>query len=212
MAFPNYYLCSVYYYTDIFAMASVLAGTAAYLKGRHLAAVLFFIVSVCCRQYMLSFPAAIVFYELFVILRRSANGKQFLESVISNRRWILYFVSVLSIIPWIILWSGPAPASVMASQHYDSEKLINYNFGYLLYSSVVLAVYYVIPEVLFTRKFRYFSDYPANYPRFFLMILIFVGLLVAFFPAKQAFNPYFTWPYLGYVDWLKYLLVPTNQG
>ena len=32
------------------------------------------------------------------------------------------------------------------------------------------------------------------------MILIFVGLLVAFFPAKQAFNPYFTWPYLGYVD------------
>jgi hypothetical protein len=200
LAFPNYYLCSVYYYTDIFAMFTALAGTVAYVKSRHWLAVLFFIASVCCRQYMLAFPAAVVSYELLVILKRSAGFNQFVNNILSDKKWMLYVIAVLSIVPWIILWNGPAPASVMEDQHYDSDKLIQYNFGYVLYSSVVLAVYYVIPEVLFTGKIRYFIDYPRNYPRMFIALVIFVVFLVSFFPAKQAYNPYFTWPYLGYVD------------
>ncbi|MCE7042231.1 hypothetical protein [Dyadobacter sp. CY312] len=200
LAFPNYYLCSVYYYTDIFAMATALAGAVAYVKGRHWLAVVFFVASVCCRQYMLAFPAAVVCYELFVILKRSANVSQFISNMLSDRTWMLYVAAVLSIVPWILLWNGPAPSSVMADQYYDSDKLVKYNFGYVLYSSVVLAVYYVIPEIILTGKFRYFIDYPRNHPRFFAALVMLVILLVSFFPAKQAYNPYFTWPYLGYVD------------
>ena len=34
----------------------------------------------------------------------------------------------------------------------------------------------------------------------FAGFLIVIATIIAFFPAKQAHNPYFTWPYLGYVD------------
>jgi hypothetical protein len=202
LIFPNYYLCSVYYYTDIFAMATALAGTVLYIQQRHVWSVLFFIASVACRQYMLAFPAAVVGYELWTFLKRSQNVKQLISYSLSKRTWMLYVVAVLSILPWIILWKGPAPASVMADQHYDSDKIVHYNFGFVLYSCVVLAMYYVIPEALLTRKWGYFIDYPKKHPRLFVASLLIVIAIVVFFPAKQAYNPYFTWPYLGYVDQL----------
>ena len=202
LVFPNYYLCSVYYYTDIFAMATALAGTVLYIQQRHIWSVLFFIASVACRQYMLAFPAAVVAYELWEFLRKSRNVKQMISQSFNQRTWMLYVVAVLSIVPWIILWKGPAPASVMAEQHYDSDKIVHYNFGFVLYSCTVLAAYYVIPEVLLTRKWGYFLDYPKKYPRLFVSCLLTVIAIVLLFPARQAYNPYFTWPYLGYVDQL----------
>jgi len=48
LAFPNYYLCSVYYYTDIFALFFVLAGIIAYLKRRHLGGLWLFVAAVSC--------------------------------------------------------------------------------------------------------------------------------------------------------------------
>jgi len=202
MVFPNYYLCSVYYYTDIFAMISVLAGIVAYLKRAHLAGLLFFVAAISCRQYMLAFPAAIVAYEFLELLKKSSGLNQFLKNIFTDKTWIFYSLAVLSIIPWVLLWNGPAPAAVMAEQHYDSNKIINYNFGFVIYASVCLAVYYVIPEVLLSGKIRYFIDYPRNYPRLFIALIAIVITLITFFPARQAFNPYFTWPYLGYIDQL----------
>ena len=202
MVFPNYYLCSVYYYTDIFAMISVLAGIVAYLKRAHLAGLLFFVAAISCRQYMLAFPAAIVAYEFLELLKKSSGLNQFLKNIFTDKTWIFYSLAVLSIIPWVLLWNGPAPAAVMAEQHYDSNKIINYNFGFVIYASVCLAVYYVIPEVLLSGKIKYFIDYPRNYPRLFIALIAIVITLITFFPARQAFNPYFTWPYLGYIDQL----------
>ena len=202
MVFPNYYLCSVYYYTDIFAIISVLAGIVAYLKRAHLAGLLFFVAAISCRQYMLAFPAAIVAYEFLELLKKSSGLTQFLKNIFTDKTWIFYSLAVLSIIPWVLLWNGPAPAAVMAEQHYDSNKIINYNFGFVIYASVCLAVYYVIPEVLLSGKIKYFIDYPRNYPRLFIALIAIVITLIIFFPAKQAFNPYFTWPYLGYIDQL----------
>lgn len=202
MVFPNYYLCSVYYYTDIFAMISVLAGIVAYLKRAHLVGLLFFVAAISCRQYMLAFPAAIVAYEFLELLKKSSGLNQFLKNIFTDKTWIYYALAVLSIIPWVLLWHGPAPAAVMAEQHYDSNKIVNYNFGFVIYASVCLAVYYVIPEVLISGKIKYFIDYPRNYPRLFIALVAIVITLITFFPAKQAFNPYFTWPYLGYIDQL----------
>ncbi len=202
LVFPNYYLCSVYYYTDIFAMLTALAGSVAYIKGKHLWGLLFFVASVSCRQYMLAFPAAVAFYEMLLIWKRSNNMGLLIKNVFADRTWMWYALAVVSIVPWVLLWNGPAPATVMADQYYDSDKLVNYNFGYVLYACVVLAAYYVIPEVILTGKLRYFIEYPRKYPIYFAGICAFVVLLVSFFPAKQAYNPYFTWPYLGYVDQL----------
>jgi len=200
LAFPNYYLCSIFYYTDIFAMISVLAGIVAYIKRIHWLAALFFVVGISCRQYMLAFPAAIVLFEMWSIFKKEPNFARFIQNIFANKIWILYAVAVLSIVPWVLLWHGPAPAAVMADQHYDSDKLIKYNFGYVIYSSVCIAVYYVIPEILLTRNLRYFAEFPRKHPVLFISQLILVILLISFFPAKQAYNPYFTWPFLGYID------------
>ncbi len=202
MAFPNYYLCSVYYYTDIFAMIGVLAGVVAYIRKAHWWGMIFFIGAVASRQYMLAFPAAIVAYEFLELLKKDVSIRQFFTGLITDRTWLPYALAVLSIVPWVLLWKGPAPAAVMTKQYYDSDKLIQYNFGYVIYSSACLAVYYIIPEVLITRNLRYFIDYPKNHPRLFIGYLILIAALITLFPAKQAYNPYFTWPYLGYVDQL----------
>jgi hypothetical protein len=202
MLFPNYYLCSVYYYTDIFAMFFTLAGIVAYLKKAHWAGLLCFAAAICCRQYMLAFPAAVIAFEAVEILRNSANLKSFVSKLFSSPTWMYYFAAVLSIVPWVMLWHGPAPAPVMAEQHYDSDKLVQYNFGYLIYSSVVVAVYYVIPEMLFTGNLRYLIDFPRKNRVLFAILFLFVTLLIVFFPARQAYNPYFTWPFLGYIDQL----------
>lgn len=126
----------------------------------------------------------------------------FFSNLLRDKTWVFYALAVISIVPWVLLWKGPAPAAVMADQYYDSDKLINYNFGYVIYSSACLAVYYVLPEVLITGKFRYFLSYPKKHPVYFLVFIVSVIVLITLFPAKQAYNPYFTWPYLGYVDQL----------
>lgn len=200
--FPNYYLVSAYYYTDIFAMATALAGTALYMKGKHLQATVFFIASVACRQYMLAFPAAVAGYELWILLKNSQDIQSLIKSVFTRRNWMWYIIALLSIVPWVILWNGPAPASVMADQHYNSDKIIHYNFGFVLYSCAVVAAYYVIPEVLLTRKWNYFMEYPRKHPLFFVAGVLIVIAIIVLFPAEQAYNPYFTWPYLGYLDQL----------
>ncbi|GGN14301.1 hypothetical protein GCM10010967_58230 [Dyadobacter beijingensis] len=200
LIFPNYYLVSVYYYTDIFAMVFTLAGVIAYLRKWHWAGFLSLAAAVCCRQYMLAFPAAILAFEVFKNVKWSTNPMVLLKSVFADPAWIWYALAVLSIVPWVMIWHGPAPASVMADQHYDSDKLVQYNFGYLMYASVVVAVYYIIPETLVTRRFSHYLSYPRKHPVMFGAFLLILGLIIAFFPAKQAYNPYFTWPYLGYVD------------
>lgn len=200
LIFPNYYLCSVYYYTDIFAMFFTLAGVIAYLRKWHWVGFISLAAAVCCRQYMLAFPAAIVAYELFKNVKWSTDPAVLLKSVFKDASWIWYAFAVLAIVPWVLIWHGPAPASVMAEQHYDSDKLVQYNFGYLMYASAVVAVYYIIPEMLVTRRFSHFMEYPRKHPVMFIGFLIVIAAIVSLFPAKQAYNPYFTWPYLGYVD------------
>ncbi|TLV00092.1 hypothetical protein [Dyadobacter luticola] len=202
MIFPNYYLVSVYYYTDIFAMIFTLAGVIGYVRKAHWVGMLCFVGAICCRQYMLAFPVAVVAFEIINILKESGSISTFFSRIFTNRTWLFYAAATLSIVPWVLLWHGPAPAPVMAEQHYNSDKLVQYNFGFLIYSSVVVAVYYVIPEMLSTGKLRYLISFPRKYPLYFGLMLALVMVLIIFFPAKQAYNPYFTWPYLGYIDQL----------
>ena len=200
MIFPSYYLISVFYYTDIFAMLFVLLGLVYYLRGSHLLGAIFFAAAISSRQYMLAFPAAIVVDETVKCFRKSKSLASIPGSILSDKTWIYYAISVLSIVPWIILWKGLAPKALLIVQHYAQDQLIAYNFGYVLYVSAIIACYYIIPEAIITRKVKYYIDYPRLYPKYFFSMVIGIALLALISPAKQAYNPYFTWPYLGYID------------
>ncbi|TKT91757.1 hypothetical protein FDK13_15330 [Dyadobacter frigoris] len=202
LIFPNYYLISVFYYTDIFAMLFVLLGLVYYLRGSHLFGAIFFIAAICSRQYMLAFPAAIVADGLTNSLRKSASISGFIKNISSNKTWVYYTIAVLSIVPWIILWKGFAPKALMIAQHYAQNQLTDYNPGYVLYAAAIIACYYVIPEAIATRKIHYYIAYPKLHPNYFFTMVFGISLLVYLCPAQQAYNEYFTWPYLGYVDQL----------
>jgi len=199
---PSYYLCSIYYFTDIYAMIFVLAGLIAYRGGKHLLSTICMMLAISSRQYMLAFPMAILAYEFL----KNGFPQPFFSAILKQVRqqtaWRYYLVAVLSLLPWILLWGGMAPAQVMESQYYEADKLTHYNYGYVLYVMGILAFYYVIPETIFFGTWKYYLQYPRNEPVRFGIFVMIVAVLVLFFPMRQASNPYFTWPYLGYVDQL----------
>lgn len=200
LLFPSYYLCSIYYYTDIYAMLFVLAGLVAYLKKRHIYGAILMALAIACRQYMLAFPIAIIFFEIVHFDLRKPFLTSLFNRLRQDRTWLFYGIAVLSLVPWVILWKGLAPASVMEDQYYETDKLIRYNFGYVMYASAVLTSYYIVPETLLFGKWRFFIEYPKREPRRFILFVFITAVFVVLFPAQQAYNPYFTWPYLGYVD------------
>jgi len=196
--FPNYYLCTVYYYTDMFAMSAMMLGIVAYLYQRHAWAGFFFIVAVCCRQYMVAFPAAILAFEFIGLSLKQQTFLSGIMAVLQKKYWFWYVLACLSLLPWLVLWGGFAPAAEMARQHYD--KISVYKFGFALYVSAVTAVYFVIPETIFSKNYKYYLDYPRKNTFLFLGLCIIVLVIIVFFPAQQTKNLYFDWPYLGYVD------------
>ncbi len=194
--FPSYYLCSIYYYTDIIAMICVLLGFVYYLRNSHVVASLFFIAAVCSRQYMLAFPAAILMHLAWQSYRQ--NGWGFIAVFFKQTPWLAYLLAVLSLVPWVLLWKGAAPAAEMARQYYETGKI--YNLGFVLYASSCISVYFVIPEALMTRRWGHYLAYPRKNPLLFIGLVIVVLVIAVFFPAQQTNNKYFDWPYLGYVD------------
>jgi len=200
LAMPSFYLCAIHYYTDMIAWAAVLLGVMAYLNKRHLAGCIFFIAAISSRQYMLAFPLAIVLFEFAEALKAGRSVKELVNYLLKDRVWIYYSVSIASLVPWILLWGGLAPAEIMKIQHYGTAPF--YNVGFVVYASACVAFYFVIPETLIFKKWSYFTRYPRAYPRLFSGLLVLVIVLVVLFPARQAYNEYFTWPFLGYVDQL----------
>ncbi|WP_247237179.1 hypothetical protein [Telluribacter sp. SYSU D00476] len=197
--FPNYYLCSVHYYTDIISLLAVLLGVIGYLYKAHVLSCLAFIAAIASRQYMLAFPAAIILHEVYRMFQASNyNLGITLKSALQTPSLYLYALACLSLLPWILLWGGPAPAAEMLRQDYD--KAVVYNGGFLLYASAVLAVYYILLETVFTNSWSYYITYPRRHPLLFGSFVVVVLVLAIFFPAKQTYNSYFTWPYLGYFD------------
>lgn len=200
VAMPSFYLCSVHYYTDMVAWLAVLIGLAAYLEGRHWVGCLAFAAAVASRQYMLAFPLAILLFEAVILMKCEGNLKAFIGRAWSEKVMVCYSLSVLSLLPWVALWGGPAPEAIMNEQHYGDAPF--YNPGFVIYTAAITAFYFVIPEAILSRKWDYFRTYPFRYPRTFAAIVAGVMLLLMFFPARQTYNEYFTWPFLGYFDQL----------
>lgn len=196
--FPNFYLCSVYFYTDMYAIIFVLMGVILYIKKKHFFSGVLFIIGICSRQYMLAFPVAILMYEAYSLYLEKKNIGAILKAILDRKYWIWYILAVLTIIPWLMLWGGFAPAAEMQRQYYD--KISTYKGGFVLYVSSITAIYFVIPEALLSRKWNYYITFPRKNTIQFAIYVVIVLLVISFFPAHQTYNPYFTWPYLGYVD------------
>lgn len=201
VAMPSFYLCAIHYYTDMAAWLAVLLGMVAYLEQKHFPACVAFAAAIASRQYMLAFPLAIGLFEVLRIWEESKwDIRTLTGKLLADRRWMWYVAAVLSLVPWILLWGGPAPAAIMQEQHYGNAPF--YNPGFVIYVSAIAAFYFVIPEALLEKTWSYFISYPARYPRTFVSIVSVVIVLVVFFPPRQTYNAYFTWPYLGYLDQL----------
>ncbi|MCU0467057.1 MAG: Dol-P-Glc:Glc(2)Man(9)GlcNAc(2)-PP-Dol alpha-1,2-glucosyltransferase [Arcicella sp.] len=196
--FPSYYLCTTYFYTDMFALSVLLGGMIAYLKRRHWLSAILFSISICSRQYAVAFPLAILAFEAFEILKKYQNINGLLNDIFRKIPLFWYVLPVVTLLFWGVLWGGFAPPEEMARQYYDS--LASYKFGFVLYVSAITAVYFVIPEMVLGKKITYYWQFPQKSPALFTIFLLVIGLIVYFSPAKQTYNPYFTWPYMGYVD------------
>lgn len=198
LIFPNYYLCSVHFYTDVIPLLTVLLGMIMYFRKWYWLAGLFFVAAIASRQYMLAFPAAIILYETYHRYRKSGELKDTFLGAMGNPTLYPFALACLSLLPWMLLWGGPAPAEEMSRQYYDSAVI--YNGGFVLYASAALAFYYILLETIFTNSWHYYVTYPTRHPQFFIGFTLLVLLLVFFFPAQQTQNKYFDWPFLGYFD------------
>ena len=153
LLFPYHVYYSALLYTDTFAAFFVLLGLHFYVRERHLLSGLFFVLAIASRQYMLAFPLAIVAFELAPFLRGGFRVRL---------RWVAPLVAASSMLGWIWLFGGLAPAPGPAVARW--VPAIQASPWALapatpLYILACLGLYFVIPElVLFPRKIHSEGD------------------------------------------------------
>ncbi|GAB4029314.1 hypothetical protein [Spirosoma gilvum] len=198
--FPYYYFCSTIFYTDIIALTFILLGWVCYLKKIHWASCLFFIAAISSRQYAVVFPAIVLCYELNHLVFRFPGWQASVRWVLDRPYLAYYVVAGLSLLAWVIFWGGPGPAPEIARQKYDDtvEKLI-YKPGFVLYASACLGLYYVIPELILTRRLQFYALESKQRPWLIGGVALIV-LLITFFPAEQMYDGFFVVKNLGFLD------------
>lgn len=184
---PYYLFSSGYLYTDIIACFFAFLGFWYYSHNRHFLSGVAFVLGIASRQFILAFPLALAVYELTAALRFSPflslftknktplikGESQQLSAVsfgkISIRtprkrnskmhiHWLAPLVAALSILGWILLFKGLAPASALETKNSLESQLslwmIEPQNG--LYSLTVVGLYFVIPEfILFGKKNKF---------------------------------------------------------
>ncbi|GAB4366856.1 MAG: hypothetical protein Kow00121_04610 [Elainellaceae cyanobacterium] len=178
LSFPYYLWLSSLLYTDIVAAFFVFFGFWFYLRNQHLLSGIAFVLAIASRQYMLTFPVALIAYEI-------AN------SLMSGRfqfrlQWLTPAIAASSIFVWFRFFNGIAPQSGIverATTPAVQQTLWAIAPDSSLYFLACLGLYFVIPEwLLFCRKIN---------PKFLLIrknYFIASGLLALFliFPPIEA--------------------------
>lgn len=201
MLFPYYYFCSTIFYTDILALTFILAGWVCYLKKIHWASCLFFIASISSRQYAVVFPAIIICYELSPLIGQFKSLNACARWVASKPYLIYYVIAGLSLIGWVLLWHGLGPAPEVARQKYnDTVHQLTYKPGFVLYASACVGLYYVLPEIVLTRRLQFYALQSTN--RLWLIggSIVLIAALLTWFPAIQMNDGFFVVPTLGFFD------------
>lgn len=144
---PYFFICSGRLYTDIVACFWLLLGFVAYVRSRHLLGSIAFILAIASRQFMLAFPVAIAVYELIIVTTKIRSFREFNFS--KHWAWIAPSIASLSILFWIYLFQGLAPATgieELAPAVQQTTWAIQPNRA--VYFLSFTSVYIVIPELI----------------------------------------------------------------
>lgn len=199
--FPYYYFCSTIFYTDILALVCILLGWVAYLKGVHWASGLLFIAAISSRQYAVVFPAIIICYEVIPSAFRFTRWQTLVRWAMDKAYLLYYVIAGLSIIGWVMFWHGLGPAPEVARQKYnDTVHQLTYKPGFVLYASACVGLYYVIPEMLLTRRLQFYALQSAYRSWLIGAAVTLITILMIWFPAVQMNDGFFIVPNLGFFD------------
>ncbi|TVQ08722.1 MAG: hypothetical protein EA368_11205 [Leptolyngbya sp. DLM2.Bin27] len=169
---PYFLFLSGRLYTEMIACTWVLLGFVTYVHDRHWLSCLAFVLAISSRQYMLAFPMAIATYEFLATANQYRQG----QTVGQHQRWLAPALASLSILGWVALFGGLAPASAIVAHapEVQQSKWALTPGGTINFLAFV-GVYIVIPEWLLFRPPNPLQSLRKNQKPW---LLIAAGLLV----------------------------------
>jgi hypothetical protein len=135
MVFPYFIGVSVHLYTDAIACLFTLAGVWLWRRERWLLCAVAFTFAIASRQYMLAFPASLALFGLVTMRRPHAM-------------WIAPACATLTIVGWILLFGGLAPANEVERQQLVTSDLFRIVPHNALYFLTAVGAWYVVPELI----------------------------------------------------------------
>ncbi len=161
-------------YTEMIASMLVLLGFVAYFKNRHGLSCLAFILAISSRQYMLAFPLAVATYELISMVNGYRQNHDI--KLVWHWRWIAPLVASLSILGWVAIFQGLAPASAIPGKAPDVQQtMFALNPRGIVYFLSFIGAYIVIPELILFRPQTPLKTFRDNRNKWFLIA---IGLLI----------------------------------
>lgn len=145
LLYPYWIPLSLLVYTDLPAALFVVGGFLLYVRDRHVASAVCFALAIATRQYMVTFPAAIVAYEGLAALR---VGRPRVE------RWLPPLLAAATLFAWFAFFGGfgPAPGLAKWPRHTDALRAIQP--AYALYALAAIGAYFVAVEFVLERRWR----------------------------------------------------------
>jgi hypothetical protein len=183
---PYFLYVSPLLYTDAIPIFFTVAGIHFAFRRRHAASASFLILGIACRQYVVAFPVALLIHSYL----KAIMGRGRWESNVSN------WVSIASLIGWIIFFGGPGPSTGVVEQNIQTGKL---HPDHGLYFLTAIGAYYVAVEFLIFRKIRCQTTSPR---------LIIAGIVFLTFLVFPPFGNVVITDTMGYLDKAFRLLVP----
>ena len=181
---PYYLFVSVHAYTDIIPTLLVLIGVALHLQRHHVPGAMAFVLAIAGRQYMLTFPAALVAFELLRSRDRTRDPIRYLAPA----------AACASIVGWYLFFGGFGPSGEVAWQGIvtsEPARLIPRNS---LYFMACIGLYYGVPSLVVRRDRLKEEVYGLG------ATLLAVLLLALFFFSPPLQNENFAIPSMGILD------------
>lgn len=183
---PYFLFLSGRLYTEMITCTWVLLGFMAYVRNRHWASCLAFVLAISSRQYMLAFPMAIATYEILRLANQYRQGQP--VSPLQHQRWLAPALASLSFLGWVALFDGLAPASAIVSHAPPVQKsTLDLTPGVAINFLSFVGAYIVIPEWLLFRPAAPLQALRNNRVKW---LLIATGLLVVCLIFPPLDTPY----------------------
>ena len=140
-------------YTEMITCTFVLLGFVGYSKQKHVLSALAFVCAIACRQYMIVFPAAIATCEFIAIALKHREPRAFLSASSGwdiHKKWILPAIATLSLLIWIYLFKGLAPAWILQEENTPGiqQTIWTIDPSGAIHSLAAVGAYIVIPEII----------------------------------------------------------------